>query len=187
MNTMNRIIFVYGFIAGATIIGSMILGIMAAKSGGNSFFASETIGYSIMLIGFSMIFVATKKYRDQESGGVINFRSAFKVGLGISLITGIVYVISWEVYLHFMDYAFINEYTDSIIKKAEESGTTEEQLSATIEQMEQMKEQYGNALYRLPITFIEVFPIGLLISLISAGLFRNPKFWASKELSTQPE
>ena len=186
MNSMNKIILVYGSITGAVIIGSMMLGIWAASSGSNSFFASETIGYSIMLIGFSMIFVATKKYRDQELGGVINFKTALKVGLGISLVAGIVYVITWEVNLYLTDYAFIEEYTNSIIDKARESGATQEELSATIQQMEEMKAQYDNPLYRLPITFTEIFPLGLLLSLISAGLFRNPNFWKSEELTTQP-
>lgn len=179
MNSMNRIILVYGSITGATIIGSMMLGIVAARSGGNSFFASEALGYSIMLIGFSMIFVATKNYRDKELGGIIKFGTAFKIGLGISLIAGIVYVVTWEVNLYMTDYAFITEYTDSIINKARESGATAAELEATIEQMEQMKVSYDNPLYRLPITFTEIFPVGLLMSLISAGLFKNPKFLAS--------
>ncbi|MFV1885459.1 MAG: DUF4199 domain-containing protein [Balneola sp.] len=184
---MNKIILVYGSITGAVIIGSMMLGIWAASSGADSFFASETIGYSIMLIGFSMIFVATKKYRDQELGGVINFKTALKVGLGISLVAGIVYVITWEVNLYLTDYAFIEEYTNSIIDKARESGAKPEELSATIQQMEEMKAQYDNPLYRLPITFTEIFPLGLLLSLISAGLFRNPNFLKSEDLTAQPE
>lgn len=179
MNSMNRIILVYGSITGATIIGSMMLGIYAAQSGGDSFFASETIGYSIMLIGFSMIFIATKKYRDQELGGVIKFGTAFKVGLGISLIAGIVYVITWEVNLFVTDYTFINEYTDSIIETARNSGASQSELEATIQQMQDMKTQYNNPIYRIPITFTEIFPVGLLMSLVSAGLFRNPNFLAS--------
>lgn len=182
MNTMNRIILVYGSISGATIIGSMMIGIYAAKSGSNSFFASETIGYSIMIIGFSMIFVAIKKYRDQELGGIINFGTAFKIGIGISLIAAIVYVFTWEINLYLTDYAFITEYTGSIVEKARNSGATQIELEATIQQMEQMKEQYDNPLYRLPITFTKIFPIGLLVSLICAGLFRNPKFIPSKKL-----
>lgn len=178
---MKKIILVYGSITGAVIILSMTLGIYAAKYGENSFFASEALGYSIMLIGFSMIFVATKKYRDEELGGVIKFGTAFKVGLGISLIAGVVYVLVWEVNLYFTDYAFINDYTDSIINKTRESGATPEKLDATIEQMETMKTQYGKFWYRLPMTFIEIFPIGLLISLVSAVLFKNQNFLATQK------
>ena len=184
---MKKIILTYGSIAGAVIILSMTLGIYAAQSGADSFFASEGLGYSIMIIGFSMIFVATKKYRDQELGGVIKFSSAFKVGLGISLIAGIVYVFVWEINLFLTDYAFINEYTDSIIEKAELAGATEAELATTIEQMNQMKERYSNILFRLPITFTEIFPVGLLISLISATLFRNPKFLANQQFETEGE
>ncbi len=35
---------------------------------------------------------------------------------------------------------------------------------------------YDNPLFRLPITFIEMFPIGVLISLMSAALLRNSRF-----------
>jgi hypothetical protein len=35
---------------------------------------------------------------------------------------------------------------------------------------------YANPLYRLPITFVEMFPIGVLISAVSAALLRNSRF-----------
>jgi hypothetical protein len=34
---------------------------------------------------------------------------------------------------------------------------------------------YGKWWFRLPMTFIEIFPVGVLVSLISAALLRNPK------------
>jgi hypothetical protein len=184
---MKKIILVYGSITGAVIILSMTLGIYVAEFGGDSFFASEALGYSIMLIGFSMIFVATKRYRDEELGGVIKFGTALKVGLGISLIAGIVYVIVWEINLYATDYAFILEYTDSIIQKTKESGVSADKIEATIQEMEKMKKQYGNWWFRLPMTFMEIFPIGLLISLISAVLFRNTNFWKSEPAPTSKE
>jgi hypothetical protein len=35
---------------------------------------------------------------------------------------------------------------------------------------------YDNPLYRLPMTFAEIFPVGLLVTLVSAVLLRNPRF-----------
>lgn len=182
---MQKIIFTYGAITGTVIILSMTLGIYAAQSGADSFFASEALGYSIMIIGFSMIFVATKQYRDEELGGVIKFGSAFKIGLGISLIAALVYVIVWELNLYFTDYAFIEEYTASIIEKAKNSELAESELQATIQKMEDMKENYANLLFRIPMTFTEIFPIGLLISLLSATLFKNPKFLPSENVQSK--
>lgn len=184
---MQKIILTYGAITGLVIILSMTLGIYAAQAGADSFFASEALGYTIMIIGFTTIFVATKKYRDEELGGVIKFGSAFKVGIGISLIAGIVYVIVWEINLFITDYAFIHEWTDSIIQQTRDSGASEEEIQATIAEMEVMVERYGKAIFRLPMTFTEIFPVGLLISLISAGLFKNPNFLSKQELQAETE
>lgn len=39
-----------------------------------------------------------------------------------------------------------------------------------------MAKQYESPLFRLPMTFVEIFPVGLLIALVSAVLVRNPRF-----------
>jgi hypothetical protein len=41
--------------------------------------------------------------------------------------------------------------------------------------MESMRTSYANPLFRIPMTFLEIFPVGLLVSLVSASLLRNPK------------
>lgn len=38
-----------------------------------------------------------------------------------------------------------------------------------------MRNQYANPLFRFPMTFGEIFPVGLLITLISAAVLRNLK------------
>lgn len=184
---MQKLILTYGAITGLVIILSMTLGIYAAQAGADSFFASEALGYSIMIIGFITIFIATKKYRDEELGGIIKFGTALKVGLGISLIAGIVYVVVWEINLYITDYAFIHEWTDSMIQQARDAGASEAEMEATIAEMNVMIERYGKALFRLPMTFMEIFPVGLLLSLISSFLFKNPNFLAKSELVNEGE
>jgi hypothetical protein len=39
--------------------------------------------------------------------------------------------------------------------------------------METMQRQYANPLFRLPMTFLEIFPVGVLITLISAAILRK--------------
>jgi hypothetical protein len=46
--------------------------------------------------------------------------------------------------------------------------------------MGEFRQQYANPFFRLSITFIEIFPVGVLISLISAVLLRNPRFMAAR-------
>ena len=51
-------------------------------------------------------------------------------------------------------------------------------------EMAQFGEMYANPLIRMPITFIEIFPVGLVISLIAAALLRNSRFLPAR--SPQP-
>ena len=38
-----------------------------------------------------------------------------------------------------------------------------------------MRASYANPLFRIPMTFMEIFPVGFLVALVSALLLRNPK------------
>ena len=49
-------------------------------------------------------------------------------------------------------------------------------VAAVTAQMDEFRRQYANPFFRLPMTFVEIFPVGVLISLISAGLLRNSRF-----------
>ncbi|MEM8917350.1 MAG: DUF4199 domain-containing protein [Pseudomonadota bacterium] len=170
---MTRTAFVYGIVSGTIVILSMLLGIVT--SDGKGFWSSELFGYLIMLIALSMIFVGVKRYRDQELGGVIQFLPAFGLGLAISAIAAVMYVFVWEMYLLSTDYVFIHEYAAGVIENAKSSGVTGEALDKVIADTNQLTENYGKPWYRWPITFLEIFPVGFLISLVSAALLRNPK------------
>jgi hypothetical protein len=168
---MKRIIFIYGFIAGLVVICSLLLGL--ALSSGEA--PGRAGSYLIMLIALSMIFVGIKRYRDQHLGGVIRFGTATLLGLGIAAVAGVVYVVVWEIYLAMTDYAFIDQYVQGVIAGKEAAGVSGPELEAVVESMENMQRQYSNPLFRLPMTFLEIFPVGLLITLVSAAILRNSK------------
>lgn len=169
---MKQIIITYGAISGTITIVSMILGIVMTGSDEGMQF-SMWLGYLIMLVALSMIFIGIKQYRDRELGGVITFARATMLGLGITIVAGIMYVVVWEIYLVLSDYAFINDYTQSIIAAKEAAGASGEELAAAKEEMAQLVVNYANPLFRLPMTFLEILPVGVLISLISAAILRN--------------
>lgn len=171
---MFRSVLVYGAIAGSVIIAVMIIGLV--MSGGEGAGASHWFGYLTMLIALSAIFFAIKRHRDKVLGGVIKFSTAAILGLGISAVAGIFYVIGWEIHLALTDYAFIGDYTDAVIAQKQASGVTGVELEKLIADMQNMKESYGNPFYRAPITFVEIFPVGVIVTLVSAVLLRNEKF-----------
>lgn len=167
---MYRIMLVYGAIAGMVIIAIMTAGMVLGSGGG-----SEVQGYLTMIVVLSLIFVGVKRYRDKNLGGVIKFLPALGVGAGIAAVAAVFYVLSWEVSLQVTDFAFIEAYKETTIASYEAKGLTGEALASKVEKLEAMMASYRNPAYRLPITFVEIFPVGLVVAFISAALLRNPK------------
>lgn len=172
---MFRIMIVYGAIAGVITIALMSLGMLLGDGTG-----SQVQGYLTMLVVLSLIFVGIKRYRDKELGGVIKFLPAFGLGVGIAAVAGVFYVLSWEASLHLTDFAWMENYKQSAIAGYEAQGLTGDALAEKTEALEAMMVNYRNPLVRLPITFLEIFPVGLLVALISAALLRNPKVLPAK-------
>ena len=169
---MKKTILTYGAISGLVIIVNCILSAYFAGQAEVPKF-SELLGYLVMIVALSCIFVAVKRYRDRELGGVIRFGTAFLLGLAITVIASLVYVAAWEVNLSLTDYAFADDYMRSMVADKKAAGISGAELEAEIARLERFKQQYRNPLFRLPVTFLEIFPVGLLIALISAAVLRN--------------
>jgi hypothetical protein len=166
----------YGAISGLVVVGVIVAGMLYADGpGGGHAFSSLWFGYLVMILALSTIFLAIREYRNKKLGGVIKFLPAFGLGLLVAAIAGVVYVVAWETFLAVSHYPFMENYTAAMIQSQRDSGVTGPELDAYIAQMEEMKVQYANPLFRLPMTFIEIFPVGLLVALISAAILRNPK------------
>ncbi len=170
---MKKLVLVYGVISGLVII---VINTLSLELG----IGQAWLGFLVMFIAFSAIFVAVKQCRDETLGGVIRFGTGFLVGLGITVIASLVYVLVWELYLALTDYAFIDAYIDSIVESRQSGGASQAELAATIAETETIRQQYTNPLFRLPMTFVEVFPVGVLISLISAFILRDSKTLAAE-------
>ena len=48
-------------------------------------------------------------------------------------------------------------------------------LAKLTAEMEAFKVQYADPMFRLPVTFSEIFPVGVLVSLVSARVLRDPR------------
>jgi hypothetical protein len=182
---MIRTILIYGALSGAVVVGVMILGIVTSNGHGHGL-SSEAVGYLTMLIALSSIFVAVKNYRDDKQGGALKFLPALGMGLGIAAVAGAVYVAAWEVYLATTGYAFIGDYIAAQTAALKARGVSGESLAAATREMEMLRRSYANPLMRIPMTFLEIFPVGLLVALVSAALLRNPRFMPKRPSLTTP-
>jgi hypothetical protein len=173
-SNMTRIILIFGIAAG--LIVAVPMDLMVANSEHGSAAQSYFAGYLVMVLALSLIFFGVKRLRDRELGGVIRFVPALLAGLGISAVAGVIYVIGWEITLAVTDFAFIDSYSTAAVEAARAKGASAADIAAIVAQMDEFRRQYANPFFRLPMTFIEIFPVGVLISLISAALLRNSRF-----------
>jgi hypothetical protein len=174
---MTRIILTYGLISGLVVITG-IIGTIVGKT------SSTWLGYLIMLVALSSILVGVKQHRDQALGGVISFRTALLTGLGIAVVASLAYVAVWEAYLAATHYTFMDQYAAQTLEAKRAAGVTGPAFEKVAAEMEALRRNYANPLFRLPMTFVEIFPMGLLIALVSAGLLRNPKFLPARQRSS---
>jgi hypothetical protein len=167
-----RYVLVYGGLAGAVVISVLVAGFVLDLP---SHAASMWFGYLVMLVALSLIFVGVKRYRDVECGGVIRFGGAFGLGLGIAAVAGLIYATGWEIYLAATGWDFMAEYGAGIVERMRAEGAGAAAIEAKTAEMRALAESYRNPLFRFPLTFVEIFPVGLIVALVSAALLRNPK------------
>jgi hypothetical protein len=173
---MLRKILTHGVVAGVIVgVPLFLMTVMTDKTQPPPTYG-VVVGYLIMLVALSVVFVAIKRHRDTELGGVIRFWPAFGLGLGISAVAGVIYVLAWEAALAYTHWDFAGSYATLLIEEQKAKGVSGEALAKFSAEMESFKAQYANPLFRLPMTFVEIFPVGLIVSLVSAGLLRNPRF-----------
>lgn len=141
-------------------------------------------GFATMILAFSLIFVAVKNYRDKHNGGTITFGKAFVIGLYVTLIASTIYVLVWLVDFYNFNPDFIDHYTAIQIEELRKSDKSESDIAAEIQKMEQMAVSYKtNPLVVILWTYLEIFPVGLLISLIAALVLKRKSSAAVQEIS----
>ena len=170
---MTRFILIYGSIAGIFIASLLIGGIMIAGANGSA--GSQLFGYLSMLVAMSIIFVAVKRYRDTQLGGVIKFWPALLLGAGIAAVASLFYVVAWEIYFNSTGGAWVETYVEQIRAQQAAEGRSAEEIDAYIAQTQDMMDLYRNWWFRIPITLTEILPVGLLVGLVSAAILRNPR------------
>ena len=172
---MTRLILIYGAIAGAIVAVPMVV-LMLTLTEDTAPDNGALFGYLTMIVALTTVFLGIKHYRDKILGGVIRFWPALALGLAISAVAGVIYVIGWEISLAFSGFDFGAAMSKMMLDAARARGATELELQDVAAQAEAFARMYENPLYRVPITFVEIFPVGVLISLVSAALLRNSRF-----------
>jgi hypothetical protein len=185
---MKKIVLISGLIAGLVSIGWGVAYIAVCLNSDKPMDMGNGMlyGYASMLLAFSVIFVAIKNYRDKHNGGIISFGKAFRIGLYISLIASTIYVLIWLIdYYYFIpEGSFEQQYTNYTLEALKAEGATQPELDAKAAELAKDWESYKNPFVNAMITYVEILPVGLLVSLIAALVLKRKRPKAEFQTAT---
>jgi hypothetical protein len=168
---MKKTVVTFGLLSGAVSSLMMLLTVPFFDRLGFSY--GEVIGYTTIVLSFLLVFFGVRSYRENIGGGTMTFGRGFSVGLLITLVSCLCYVATWQVIYFKLAPGFFDKYSAYAIEKARTAGASQQKIEETARQMQQFKQMYDRPLINAAITFVEPFPIGLAVALISAGVLRR--------------
>jgi hypothetical protein len=169
---MKKIIITHGLISGLLVSIFMVCSIAFCYSS-NNFNGNMLVGYASMILSFSLIFVGVKNFRDKQNDGIISFGKAFQIGFLIALIASSMYVIAWLVDYYFFIPDFMDKFCSQAIATSKAGGASPAEINAQTAEMDNYREMYKNPFGVIFLTYMEILPVGLVVSLISALILKR--------------
>jgi hypothetical protein len=166
---MKRNVLIFGLVLGTILCANMLYMVNICYNN-PEFESNDILGYTVMLVVFSMTFFGIRNYRNKELNGIISFGRAFKTGALIAFAGSTMYVATWIFcyYLFVPDY--LDKYTEHVLIQTAREGSD---VNAKAKEMADFKEMYKSPLMVILITYMEVFPIGLIVALISSLVLKK--------------
>lgn len=170
---MKKIVITFGLLSGGLSMLMMFATVPFIDRIG--FDRGFIVGYTAIVISFLFVYFGIRSYRDTVLGGRITFGNGFTAGLLITLISCVCYVIAWEIiYFNFMP-DFGLQYAAYMAEHVRATGGSEAEVQAALKQGDDLKKLLDNPLTNAAMTFTEPFPVGLLVTVISAAILRTGK------------
>jgi len=170
---MQTIVRKYGLLSGGVAALLMVLMALYTRNDPNKFDGGEVLGYIGILLSMVFVFLGVRAYRDDVGTGAITFGKAFQVGLFITLISCAIYVLAWMVVANTLMTDFMDQYIAHSLRQMQEAGKSAEEIATKAAEMADFKEMYKNPLIAAAFTFLEPFPVGLAVTLLSAAVLRR--------------
>jgi hypothetical protein len=172
---MKKNILIYGLIAGIVVSVLMLFTVnyISHCEGNVDYNTSMLIGYASMLLAFSLVFVGIRNYRDKYNHGIISFGKAFKIGIMIVLIASTIYVAAWLVDYYFFIPDFLEKYSAHMLDELKASGANQIEIDKQTKEMADFARMYKNPFFNAMMTYIEILPAGLIVTVISSLILKR--------------
>jgi len=168
---MKKVVLVYGLLSGAVAAALMLITLQFVDRLRGP--KGVVVGFTGIILSGLLIFFGIRSYRENVAGGTITFGKGFQVGILIALISSACYVATWQLVYFKLAPDMCDRMFAAQIGDLKASGASQAAIDEKTRQIEVAKKLYANPVTNAAITFIEPFPVGLLITLISAALLRK--------------
>ena len=163
---MNNIVLKNG-IFGSLIVSALLLSVTFYMKANPEKEVSMFFGFAGMLLAFFFVVLGIKQQRDANNG-FISLGKAFLTGFWITLIISTIYVVVWLIIFYNFFPNFAVHYTDMAIAKA-----SQDEVAKVTEEMNSFKEMYKSPIMVILLTYMEILPLGIVFSLISALILKK--------------
>ena len=163
---MKKVVLTFGALSGTIPVMMFVIAPLISKD----LHGSLILGWTTIILSAVFIFVGIRSYRENYNNGVISFGKALKVGLLITLIGALMYVLVWEImYFNFM-HDMMDGYFAAEMDKVKASGASAEE----IEKSRVMWDSYkNNPLVNAAFTILEPITVTIPVSFIAALIMKQ--------------
>jgi hypothetical protein len=163
---MNKIILKNGLF-GSIIVSALLVFVTMYMKANPEKEVNMLIGFAVMILAFFFVAWGIKQQRETNNE-LISFGKAFTTGFWITFIISTIYVLVWLIIFYNFFPNFAEHYTDMAIAKA-----SPDEVAKVTEDMNSFKEMYKNPILVILFTYMEILPLGIVFSLVSALIFKK--------------
>jgi hypothetical protein len=167
---MKKTVLIFGFASGALSAAMMLATVPFILSG--HFHGGWVFGYTLILLASLLVFFGIRSYRQKVGGGRLTFRRGLGVGVAIAAISAACYAGTWTIlWLGLPD--MHEKMAACMVNQKRDSGASAVEILEAEKQAAQYVELAKNPALNFLMTLAEPFPVGLVVSLISAAILRR--------------
>jgi uncharacterized protein DUF4199 len=168
---MKKIVLTFGLISG--VISALMMTMTASFLGRVSYDEAELLGYTGIVLSALVIFFGIRSYRENVGGGKIGFGRGLAIGLLITAISALCYTAAFQVVYFKLQTDFGERFVACMIDKARHSGASAAEMEKVTAQAHMFKGLMDRPWTNAAFTFVEPLPVGVIVSLLAAGLLRK--------------
>ena len=172
---MTALVLRYGTIAGLIVGVPMVWRMLTAGRQRKEPFGGMLITYLVMMVALTAVFLGREELSRQGAGRRHSFPAGARPGAGhqrrgLPVLYGRLGNLAGLQRLRHLEHL-----TRSASWKRPGPRGHPERNGQGDRGSQSVREKYANPFFRMPMTFIEMFPVGLLVSLITAAILRNSR------------